>query len=59
MTIFDFLTNLIFTPTTTGPLTGTLTIPTSTTSVTAQLTGHGSPDHNHHLMWLVIEVKPG
>ncbi len=36
--------NLVFTPTTTGQLTGTLTIPTSTTPVTAQLTGFGSPD---------------
>ena len=36
--------NLIFTPTTTGPLAGPLTIPTSTTPVIAQLTGFGSPD---------------
>jgi trimeric autotransporter adhesin len=36
--------NIIFTPTATGTLTGTLTIPTSTTPVTAQLTGFGSPD---------------
>jgi hypothetical protein len=36
--------NVIFTPTSTGSLTGTLTIPTSTTPVTAQLTGFGSPD---------------
>ncbi len=36
--------NLQFTPTTTGPLTGTLTIPTDTTPVTANLTGFGSPD---------------
>jgi hypothetical protein len=36
--------NLFSTPTTTGPLTGTLTIPTSATPVTAQLTGFGSPD---------------
>jgi hypothetical protein len=36
--------NLVFTPTTTGPLTGTLTIPTSTTPITAELTGFGSPD---------------
>ncbi len=35
--------NLQFSPTTTGPLTGTLTIPT-TTPVAAQLTGFGSPD---------------
>jgi hypothetical protein len=36
--------NIIFTPTITGPLTGTLTIPTSSTPVTALLTGFGSPD---------------
>jgi trimeric autotransporter adhesin len=36
--------NLIFTPTTTGPATGTLTIPTTSTPLTAQLTGFGSPD---------------
>jgi hypothetical protein len=36
--------NIIFTPTATGPLTGTLTIPTSTAPVTTQLTGFGSPD---------------
>ncbi len=36
--------NLVFTPTTTGPINGTLTIPTSTTPATAQLTGFGSPD---------------
>ena len=36
--------NLQFSPTITGPLTGTLTIPTSTTPVTANLTGFGSPD---------------
>jgi len=36
--------NLVFTPTTTGSLTGTLTIPTSATPATAQLTGFGSPD---------------
>ncbi|MCU1247517.1 MAG: hypothetical protein JWQ49_546, partial [Edaphobacter sp.] len=36
--------NIIFTPTTTGPLTGTLTIPSSTAPVTTQLTGFGSPD---------------
>ena len=35
--------NLQFTPTTTGPLTGTLTIPNAT-PVSAQLTGFGSPD---------------
>ncbi len=36
--------NLQFSPTTTGPLTGTLTIPTNTVPVAAQLTGFGSPD---------------
>jgi trimeric autotransporter adhesin len=36
--------NLIFAPTTTGPLTGTLTIPTSNFPVNATLTGFGSPD---------------
>ncbi len=36
--------NLQFTPTTTGQLTGTLTIPTDSIPVTAQLTGFGSPD---------------
>ncbi len=36
--------NVLFAPTTTGPLTGALTIPTSTTPITAQLTGFGSPD---------------
>jgi hypothetical protein len=36
--------NLISTPTTIGPLTGTLTIPTSTIPITAQLTGFGSPN---------------
>ena len=36
--------NVIFTPTTTGPLTGTLSITTSSNPVTALLTGFGSPD---------------
>jgi trimeric autotransporter adhesin len=36
--------NVIFTPTATGPLTGVLTISTSTAPITAQLTGFGSPD---------------
>jgi hypothetical protein len=36
--------NLIFTPTATGPLTGTLTIPTTNFPVNATLTGFGSPD---------------
>ena len=36
--------NVIFTPTSTGQLSGALTIPTSNTSVTAQLAAFGSPD---------------
>jgi hypothetical protein len=36
--------NVIFTPTSTGQLSGALTISTSTTPITAQLTGFGSPD---------------
>jgi trimeric autotransporter adhesin len=36
--------NLIFTPTITGPITGTLTIPTTNFPINAQLTGFGSPD---------------
>ncbi len=36
--------NVIFTPTATGPLAGTLTIPTSTNPITAQISGFGSPD---------------
>ncbi len=36
--------NVQFTPTTIGQLTGTLTIPTDSTPITAQLTGFGSPD---------------
>jgi hypothetical protein len=37
--------NVQFTPTTTGQLTGTLTIPTDSTPITAQLTGFGSTDN--------------
>lgn len=33
-----------YTPTTTGPATGTLTIPTSASTLTAPLTGSGAPD---------------
>jgi trimeric autotransporter adhesin len=36
--------NVIFSPTSTGPLAGNLTILTSTTPATTQLTGFGSPD---------------
>ncbi|MGH9596506.1 MAG: choice-of-anchor D domain-containing protein, partial [Edaphobacter sp.] len=36
--------NILFSPASTGPLNGTLTISTGTTPATAQLTGFGSPD---------------
>jgi hypothetical protein len=53
--------NVQFTPTNTGQLTGTLTILTDSTPITAQLTGSGSPDTGLALIpaTLIFNNVPG